>query len=379
MKTRSSLQITITTGLALFAMFFGAGNMIFPLKLGAVAGQYTLFALITFLISGVAVPFLGLYAVALYEGDYWKFFNRIGKVPAFLIITFLILILGPLFVTPRTEIVTYHTLLPVLPPVLSNVYVFDLFYFLIIASVALYPSRVVDFIGYLLSPVKLIAFATLIAVALSIAEPMTLTQLSVTSLFTNALTMGYGTMDLLAALFFCTVAYAHIVHKCKANGVTSQILIRKMTLRACILGALLISLVYTGFFYAASFHASALQGTPTEALIEKLSLAVLGQYGSLFVCVCVFFACLATGIALTEVSCNYFHKIIFCEKVPRPVCLLLVVTAMYFMAILGFDKIMQIAFPVLNVLYPLLILYCVVNTFLKLKGARLGRKVLKTV
>src|SRR3989338_11559571 len=118
MKIRNS-SVAITTGFALFAMFFGAGNMIFPLQIGVILGQQLTYAVVAFLISGVGVPFLGLFAVSLYEGDYWQFFSRLGKIPAFLIITFLVLILGPLFVVPRTEIVTYHTLQPFLPSLAS--------------------------------------------------------------------------------------------------------------------------------------------------------------------------------------------------------------------------------------------------------------------
>lgn len=86
----STKKMVIATGLALFAMFFGAGNIIFPLYLGANAGQNFWPTLVGFIIGGVGVPFLGLYATSLYQGDYWAFFGRLGKIPAFLLITLLI-------------------------------------------------------------------------------------------------------------------------------------------------------------------------------------------------------------------------------------------------------------------------------------------------
>ena len=366
MKIRNS-SVAITTGFALFAMFFGAGNMIFPLQIGVISGQQLTYAVVAFLISGVGVPLLGLFAVSLYEGDYWEFFRQLGKIPAFLIITFLVLILGPLFLVPRTQILTYHTLLPYLPYPFNNVYMFDAFYFILIFALTFHHSRIVDIIGWLLSPIKLIAFFTLIIVALYTAVPFIHTTQTPLQVFNTSLTMGYGTMDLLAAIFFCTVAYTHIVNKCKKIGMHSSSYIIKTTLIACIIGALLISLVYIGFMFSAASHAEALKNIPTEALIGKLSILVLGKYGSLFVSICVFFACLATGIALTEVSSNYFHRFVFQEKIPRIICLSLSLLIMSFMSILGFASIMKIAFPILKTLYPLLILFCIINIIIKLR------------
>lgn len=88
MQASAKLKVIMITGLALFAMFFGAGNMIFPLQLGVDAGQHVLPALLAFIITGVGVPFLGLFAVSLYEGDYWRFFNRFGRVFAFVCVLF---------------------------------------------------------------------------------------------------------------------------------------------------------------------------------------------------------------------------------------------------------------------------------------------------
>lgn len=366
MQVAAKIRLVAITGLALFAMFFGAGNMIFPLKLGMEAGQHVLPAGLAFVITGVGVPFLGLFAVSLYEGDYWKFFERFGKVFAFVIITFLILIIGPLFAAPRTEIVTFNTLLPALPSLLQNTYVFDFCYFGLVFLLVCNQSRIVDIMGWFLSPIKILAFTVLIAIGLYTAAPLMHIPETSQHTFTSALTTGYGTMDLLAAFFFCTVAYKNIVNKCHSVGVTSKKAIANMTLLSCIVGAALISVVYIGLTLAAASHAEALQNVPTEALIGKISYIVLGQYGSVFVGICVTFACVATATALVEVTADYFHRTIFKEKLPRLVCVIGTLVVMYLMAILGFDRIMKIAGPILNGLYPMLIFMCVVNIFLKL-------------
>src|SRR5262245_13074557 len=123
-----SNKIVLTTGLALFAMFFGAGNIIYPLALGAHAGGHFLEVLLPFLLTGVGLPFLGLFSTSVNQGNYWSFFSRLGKIPSFLLISFLILFIGPLFAIPRTETVTYHTLQPYLSGISANPYMFSLLY-----------------------------------------------------------------------------------------------------------------------------------------------------------------------------------------------------------------------------------------------------------
>jgi branched-chain amino acid:cation transporter, LIVCS family len=366
MRFSMPFKITLTTGLALFAMFFGAGNMVFPLKVGSEIGIHILPALIAFIISGVGVPFLGVFAVSLYEGDYWNFFNRLGKMPAFIVVTFLILIIGPLFAAPRTEVITYNTLLVALPGVLKNPYLFDLLYFSIIFFLVYKQSRVVDIIGGLFSPIKIISFSLLIIVGIYTAAPLIPMQMNVGAAFNSSLTAGYGTMDLLAAFFFCSVVYKNVVHKFKQAGITNQNLLIKTMLIGCLIGAILISLIYTGFIYIAASHAQALQGVATEGLIGKIADIVLGQYGSLFVGICVSIACLATGATLAEVTTDYLYNTTFQTRISRKICLSLVMIVMMCMSILGFDGIMKLASPILNVLYPLLIILCIVNIFYKL-------------
>jgi LIVCS family branched-chain amino acid:cation transporter len=366
MKTSVQIKLTITTGLALFAMFFGAGNMIFPLKLGSMVGEHLLAAAVTFIIAGVGVPFLGLFAVLLYEGDYWKFFNRIGKIPAFFVITFLVLIIGPLFAGPRTEIVTYHTLFPVLPPILQNPYLFDFIYCAIIFAIVYRQSSIVDIVGWILSPIKIISFAILIIFGVNLVTPAIPTSLDTHQTFKTALSMGYGTMDLIAAVFFCTIAYKNIISKCQKANLTSESSIIKIALYACLIGAILIGVTYAGLMCVAYSHAAALKDIPIEGLIEKVSALVLGEYGSLFIGICATFACIATAVAVTEVATDYFYNTLFAKKLPRAICLLLVLVISFMMAIIGFDSLMKIAGPILNVVYPAIIVLCVVNIILKL-------------
>lgn len=368
MSITKNIKIVIPTGLALFAMFFGAGSMLFPLILGSQSGQHTTIGLLGFLISGVGMPFVGLFAGVLYEGDYWKFFERIGKVPAFIVITFLILMIGPLVAIPRTETTVFNTLLPMLPSTLQNIYLFDLIYFFAIYLVICNQSRVVDIIGWFLGPVKIITFSALIIIGLYFSNPMMTVDRTASEVFTSAITIGYGTMDLLATLFFCSVAYKNIQTKCKELGITSHKEIMKMGLHSCIIGAILISIVYIGFIFLAATHAEKLQSVPDVELLATITSTVLGQYGLIFMGICVTFACLTTASALTEVTLEYFHDIVLRKRVPRSICIIVLFTIMYFISVFGFDNIMKAAWPLLKLIYPPLILLCIVNIYLALKN-----------
>ena len=67
-------------GLALFSLFFGAGNFIFPPLLGQMAGEHLFTALIGFIITAVGMPLLGVLVVSLIgSNDPHTLPNRVNK------------------------------------------------------------------------------------------------------------------------------------------------------------------------------------------------------------------------------------------------------------------------------------------------------------
>jgi len=361
-------KIVITTGMALFAMFFGAGNIVFPLFLGANSGQNIIESALGFLLAGVGVPFLGLMATSLYQGDYHLFFNRLGKWPAFLMITFLMIIIGPLAAMPRTEATTFNALLPFLPDFLKNNSIFSLCYCGIVFLLAYRETKVVSILGLILSPIKIVSFSILVFLGLLFSEVPLESNYTSWQSFQLAIGHGYNTMDLLATFFYCAVAFKAIEQTAHqyptANSTT-------MTIKACILGALITGAVYIGFMIVAYTHASALQGLKEEQMISAISYAVLGKLGGLFVCVAVSFACVATALALAEVCSAYLYKEIFKERLSKRNCLLIVIITTYLISNLGFQGIMHFSMPILNVVYPALIVLCIMNILHKWKGIKM--------
>ena len=369
LKNGKQFSIALSTGLALFAMFFGAGNMIFPLQLGVQSGQHVGIAIIAFIITGVGFPLLGLFAVSLYEGDYWKFFSVIGKSLSFLVVTFLISIICYTVAAPRTELVVYDTLTENIPALLHYPHLFSLIYFSIVFCVVFRPTRVVDIIGWFLSPIKIATFVVLIITCVHFGSPLLQIDHSAAHVFKDGVVTGYGTMDLLASIFFCTVAYKNIRNKCSADKLAAAHMVR-VTIFACFISAVLISVVYAGLILSSGLHAAELMHTPTSALVGKIASVVMGEYGFIFVAICVTFACIATASALAEVGSDFLFNTIFQRKVPKLICLVATLVFMYIASTFGFERIMAFAIPVLTVLYPALILLCVVNIVRKFKDKK---------
>ncbi len=368
MQRRAENKTIIATGLALFAMFFGAGNIVFPLHLGAHSGQNIAISIFGFLISAVGVPFFGVMATSLYDGDYHAFFERLGKIPAFIIIVFLLFILGPLGAMPRTETTTYNTLLPYLPEFLQNNALFSIIYCALVLVFAFRETKVVNILGLFFSPIKIISFSCLILMGVLIGKGPIDSLLSSKEAFTHAFTTGYNTMDLVAAFFFCTAAFRSVKLSSLENNGSSPIM---LNLKASALGAIVISLVYAGFMFVAYSHAHALIGMPAEQTISAVAFEVLGKFGGLFVCIAVSFACFATALALAEVSSHCLHHQIFRRKISKPICLMMVMLLTYLMSNLGFQGLAKVIGPVVTIIYPALIVLCLMNILYKWKGIQM--------
>lgn len=363
----SENKIIITTGLALFAMFFGAGNILFPLYLGANAGQNIGVTTLGFLIAGVGVPFLGLIAASLFDGNYHAFFARLGKIPGFVMITFLIIIIGPLGALPRTEVTTFHALQPYLPEFLNNNAVFSFIYCSLVFLLAYREAKIVDILGLVLSPVKIISFTALIILGFIYAEPSLPSPLSTLEAFDKAILNGYNTMDLLGAIFFCAVAFKAIKLATKNNPSLNP---TTMTIKSSIIGASITGIVYIGFMWIAYSHAAHLQGLAEEQMISAISRVILGKFGGLFVCVSVSFACIATALALSDVCTLYLHEEVFKKRISKITCLSLVIFITYLMTNIGFQGILTFTVPVLHIVYPALLVLCIFNILYKWKGIK---------
>ena len=172
---------TLSTGLAMFSMFFGAGNVVFPLIIGQQAQDQNLTATLGLLITAVIVPFLGLWAMAICQGDYHKFFDKIGKVPGFLMTLFVLLIIGPFGALPRTVTLSFSTLSLYLPNMTAPV--FSLIACAVIFLFTFRRSRIIELLGLILTPVLLLCLGLIIVKGFINYTPPTASDVSASAIF----------------------------------------------------------------------------------------------------------------------------------------------------------------------------------------------------
>ena len=237
----------IAIGLMLFALFFGAGNLIFPVFMGQNAGVNTIPATIGFLITGVGLPLLGVLAICYSGVNLRELAGRIHPAYSIFFCTALYLTIGPFFAAPRTATVAYEiAVAQYLPPEMRSMglYVFAAVFFIITWWLAISPSKLVARVGKFMTPVLLVFLFLLIISA--IASPMGSWQAPAAAYDTGVKALGqgivdgYNTMDGLAALVFGII----VVESVKMYGAVSEAQITKDTLRSGLISTFFMAVIY---------------------------------------------------------------------------------------------------------------------------------------
>lgn len=356
---------TFSTGLAMFAMFFGAGNVIFPLGIGQYAGDQNAIATLGLLITAVLMPFMGVFAMILFEGNYRQFFSRIGKIPGFILALTTITLLGPIGSTPRCIALTYSTLKSSFPDI--SLTIFSACACVIIYLFSMQKNRILGILGYVLTPLLILSLASIVLIGFWHPSEVQVNDASALSMFLHGLKEGYNTMDLLAAFFFSSTILAILKSRQMENNESGNGYIR-LALRASLLGGLLLSLVYVGFSSISAFHGSGLDTINKDELLNAITMKIAGPYANLLICLTVTLACLTTAIALISVFSDFVQKEVFQEKVSYKMTLAGALLITFAISTLEFSGISAFLGPVLQVCYPGLIVLTLLNIAYKLVG-----------
>lgn len=349
-------------GLAMFSMFFGAGNIIFPLVVGQYAGDKSSIAMMGLIISAVIIPFAGVFAMILFDGDYHRFFGRLGKVPGFLLALMIMTLLGPLGSTPRCIALAYSTMklsYSSLSPIL-----FSAVSCLVIFAFTFKKNRLLTLLGYVLTPLLLVALAVIILKG--ILTPADLREVSDSnwSIFFHGLKEGYNTMDLLAAFFFSSAILVGLRQVKREDGQSPAVL----AIQASIIGAILLAVTYIGFSLVASFHGNYLNLTSTEELLGAITLKIIGPSAGFLVCVTIALACLTTAIALSAVFADFLADGVFGGKISYEVALIFSLIVTFIVSTFEFTGISAFLAPILQICYPGLIVLTFLNIAYCLKN-----------
>lgn len=361
-----------STGLAMFSMFFGAGNIVFPLALGQFTQDKNLFGVSGLIITAVLVPLLGLLAMLLYNGDYVAFFRRIGRIPGFLVAIMILALIGPFGGIPRCITISFSTLgacgLKGLPGL--NLMTFSIASCLVIFLFTFRPNKILSLLGYVLTPILLFSLAVIVVkgfIQMPYPSPSTYSGWET---FSRGLLDGYNTMDLLAAFFFSSVVLLCLRKGHMAKDVPFADNRRLLTIAfyGSVIAAFLLAAVYLSFSFLAAGFSADLVSVPNHQMLGALAYRLLGPYAGMIASVAVSFACLTTEIALTAVFAEFLHETLFKEKFSYQVSLLLTLGLSFLVSTLQFEGISSFLVPILQIFYPALIVLCILNVLHKLYG-----------
>ena len=348
----------LSNGLAMFSMFFGAGNVIFPLIVGFAVRGSVGYALLGLLITAVIVPFSGLLSITLFEGNYVAFFNRMGKSVGALATIAILSVLGPFGAIPRCIALTYSTF---------SVYFSSLHlgFFILASSVVilffcLKKNRVLEVLGYVLTPLLLLLLLIIIAKGLLMGNWDMEETIAPSQAFFYGLKEGYFTMDLLAAFFFSSVICERLKSS-EEGGIGHKSLINHL-LKASSVGAGLLALVYIGFATVASLYSDQLAHIPEDHLLGGIGKIILGPAAGLVVGLSVALSCLTTAIALTLVCAEFLEKQL---KSPYTLNLFIIIGLTAVVSLLEFSGIKALMTPILIVCYPALLMLSLLNLLYK--------------
>ena len=355
-------------GLALFAMFFGAGNLIFPPDIGVRSGPDWFIGFLCFFIADAGLAVIGMLSMVKANGRIENVTGVIGKTPSTILATAVILCIGPGIAIPRTATVTYGLgLAPVFNIAADNklaLPIFSVVFFLIVLALTIKPTRVVDIVGKVLTPVLVVALLIMIVIGFvapkgSISDPLPGTQT-----VQYGILNGYQTMDGMASLFFAIIVISAVY----AKGYTSRKDSTSMTINASVVAGILLFIVYGGLAYLGATTGTlwkSLVGSPDfnqAQLVINITDALMGKAGVIVLGIVVALACLTTAIGLTSATAEYFHKLSKGKlKYSHMVIAVCVFSA--FICNLGLATILKIAVPILLLVYPIVVLLLVVTLF----------------
>lgn len=366
---------TVGLGFMTFAFFLGAGNLIFPPFAGNLAGDNMLPAMIGFLLTAVGMPLIGLIAVAKSNG---KVMGLLPAAVATVLAVVIYLIIGPVFAAPRTGLVAYEI---GAKPFITHVdaviqlgslslnlpqLIYTFGFFVITMLVSLYPGKLLDSVGKVLTPVLIfllvgLAVSVFILPGAEIGAPQgEYAQYPLS----KGIMEGYNTMDTLASLIFGML----IIDILRKKGITEPKLQTRYLVRAALIAAGGLAFVYLSLFYLGATAGDIAKGVDNGGeLLTRYVTAEFGPVGVVLLASVVTLACLTTAVGLVSACSEYFNELLPKISYRTWVVSLSLVCAV--VANVGLSQLIQISIPVLVTIYPVAIALVLV-TFLTSLFAR---------
>lgn len=358
MKNKLTLKENLFIGSMLFGLFFGAGNLIFPMHLGQTAGANVWTANLGFLITAIGLPFLGIIAIGVSKTNgVFEISSRISKIYGYLFTIGLYLVIGPFFALPRLATTSFEI---AFSPFISSgtaqalLPIFSILFFGVAWLFSRKPSKILDYIGKFLNPVFLILLG--IVVVLAFIRPMGgISHAPVSADYSNSVLLkgfidGYNTLDALASLAFGII----IVTTIKKLGITNPNTIAKETLKSGTISIIAMGVIYTLLALMGTMSLGRFKVSENGGIaLAQIAQHYLGDYGIIILSLIIIVACLKTAIGLITAFSETFT-----ELFPKSNYLWLATGVSILACIfanVGLTKIIMYSTPVLMFIYPLAI------------------------
>lgn len=345
---KNKMRDSIVVGFALFSMFFGAGNLIFPPSLGNKLGDQYLLGIIGFIMTGVGLPLLAILACSKGNGTFESITNKIGNKFTLILTTVLFFAIGPLLAIPRTAATTFEISIQPLFPTWSPIIVMAI-YFIINLFFVLKRSSIIDTIGKFLTP-ALIVILTIIIVKGIVSPIGEISSTDANNILSMSLLEGYQTMDALGALLFAGVISSSIIQKGYKGKEANSIL-----LKASLIAVVGLAFVYGGLTFIGAHTVNLVDSNISNtALLVFIAREILGTFGVALIGAAIGLACLTTSIGLLTAGSTFFEKVTN-GKLSYKFNAIVISIMSYIIACQGVDNIVKLSVPILNVLYPVAI------------------------
>ncbi len=343
----------------LFGMFFGAGNLIFPVYMGQMAGRNVWAAVLGFLITGVGLPLLGVAALGMSRSSgLYDMSSKVGRPYALVFTCLLYLTIGPFFAIPRCATVSFTVGLEQILPESGGLWLllFSVAFFVAALLFSLFPGKILTWVGKILNPCFLVFLGVLVVVALvhpgaPVAEVEPALETYASQPFFTGFLEGYNTMDALASLAFGII----VVQVIRGLGVEEPGAVARNTVKAGVFSCLLMAVIYLAVTVVGTQSRGVLAAADNGGTaLAQIAQHYLGAPGLLILAATVTLACLKTAVGLITSCAETFSGLFPRGPRYRVWAVLFSVVSLLF-ANLGLSAIIAYAVPVLMFLYPLAI------------------------
>lgn len=354
---KKKLLDTIIIGFALFAIFFGAGNLIFPPYLGVTAGENWGIATFAFLISDPLLSIIAVMVVAALGGSALNVGRRVHPLFASALAAICVLLIGPIFAVPRTGASTHEIFVQSYFPSAPQ-WITSLVFFGIVLWITYKENSVMDAIGKYLTPILLLILF-LIFVGAVLQPNASFAATDRTGLFAQGFKEGYQTMDVLGAPLLAGVVMKDITRRGYLNKKDQF----RMMFGVGIVAFILLALVYSTLAYSGASMSTVIDSTAQRAaMLTTIVKNLLGSWGQLAMGLAVCFACLTTAIGLTTTCGQYFEEVSK-GKISYKKTVLVTVAVEFIISLVGVDSLINLAVPVLTFIFPIMIALILFSAF----------------